>query len=66
MACASTPDGTGACDKVGDPIGFSGNIHDPDDELKVTMLLSAWGARPEPGGRRDEGGTWVVPVVQLR
>lgn len=57
------PEATGAGDKVGDLIGFSGNIHGPDDELKVTMLLSAWGVRPESGGWRDEGGTWVVPVV---
>jgi hypothetical protein len=59
------PDATGAGDKVGDLIGFSGNIHHPDDELKVTMLLAAWDVRPEPGGWRDEDGTWVVPVVLL-
>lgn len=59
------PDETGAGDKVGDLIGFSGNIHDPDDELKVTMHLAGWGVRPEPGGWRDVDGTWVVPVVRL-
>lgn len=59
------PDATGAGGKVGDLVGFSGNIHHPDDELKVTMLLAAWGVRPEPGGWRDEDGTWVVPVVRL-
>ncbi|WP_420366048.1 hypothetical protein AAEP80_04095 [Curtobacterium sp. L3-7] len=59
------PDETGAGDKAGDLIGFSGDIHDPDDELKVTMLLSAWGVHPEPGGWRDGGGTWVVPVVAV-
>lgn len=59
------PDATGAGDRVGDLIGFSGNIHHPDDELKVTMLLAGWGVRSEPGGWRDEAGTWVVPVVRL-
>lgn len=59
------PDATGVGDRVGDLIGFSGNIRDPEDELKVTMLLSAWGVRPAPNGWRDEDGAWVVPVVRL-
>ncbi|PYY34460.1 MULTISPECIES: hypothetical protein [unclassified Curtobacterium] len=59
------PDATGTGDKAGDLIGFSGNIHEPEDELKVTMLLSAWRVRPELGGWQDADGTWVVPVVRL-
>lgn len=59
------PDATGAGDKAGDLVGFSGNVRHPDDELKVTMLLSGWGVRPVPGGWRDEDGAWVVPVVRL-
>ncbi|QKS17890.1 hypothetical protein HUN59_18180 [Curtobacterium sp. Csp2] len=59
------PDATGAGDKAGDLIGFGGDPRRPDDELKVTMLLSAWGVQPEPGGWRDDRGTWVVPVVRL-
>lgn len=59
------PDATGARGKVGDLIGFSGDIHHPNDELKVTMLLAAWGVEPELGGWRNEGGTWVVPVARL-
>jgi hypothetical protein len=58
-------DGTGAGDKAGDLLGFNGNVHQPDDELRVTMLLSGWGVCPAPGGWRDEDGTWVVPVVRL-
>ncbi|WP_412148503.1 hypothetical protein [Curtobacterium flaccumfaciens] len=41
---------TGSGDEVYDLIGFSGNIHNPDDELRVTMHLAGWGVRPEPGG----------------
>lgn len=59
------PDATGDGDKAGDLIGFSGNIRDPDDELRVTMHLAGWGVHPEPGGWRDAAGTWVVPVVRL-
>ncbi|PZE89096.1 hypothetical protein DEJ00_12310 [Curtobacterium sp. MCLR17_039] len=56
------PDATGDGDNAGDLIGFSGNIRDPDDELRVTMHLTGWGVRPEPDGWRDEDGTRVVPV----
>lgn len=59
------PDATGSGDKVYDLIGFSGNIRDPDDELRVTMHLAGWGVRPEPAGWRDVDGTWVVPVVGI-
>jgi len=59
------PDATGDGDKAGDLIGFSGNVRDSDDELRVTMLLAASDVRPGPGGRRDEAGPWVVPVVRI-
>lgn len=59
------PDATGDGDNAGDLIGFSGNVRDPDDELRVTMHLTGWGVSPEPGGWRDDNETWVVPVVGL-
>jgi hypothetical protein len=59
------PDATGTGDKAGDLISFSGDIHHPEDELKMTMLLSASGFRPVPGGWQDQDGTWLVPVVRL-
>ncbi len=52
------PDATGDGDNAGDLIGLSGNIRDPDDELRVTMRLTGWVSARNP----TAGGTSVVPV----
>ncbi|WP_281266477.1 hypothetical protein [Curtobacterium sp. 9128] len=62
------PDRTtsGVGDIAGDLVGCGEIIRDPDGELRAAVHLADRSVRPVPGGRRDEDGTWVVPVVQLR
>lgn len=45
---------------------FGGDIRNPQDIEKMSLILGSWGVRAVEGGWQDAEGGWVVPVLRHR
>ena len=60
------PDDSGNGDKLNELEEFGGDISNPQDLEKISLILSSWGVSTVPGGWQDAQGGWVVPVLRHR